>query len=387
MTGHVTRVLDLIVRGLRQGIRYVETVPSLDVKRGVHLTMAGLLLLTNAGYAAPIVAAPFTALLAAARHGVDGGTATYLQPPPVPSNGEAVVVVSALPKNHIGRTAPALDGLGIPRSALRAYHAAAENSNATDPRCGVSVALLAAIGRVESGHARGGNVDESGTTRQPILGPQLNGSPGVAAIADTDNGLYDGDTSWDRAVGPMQFIPSTWARWAADGNDDGVASPHNIYDATVAAANYLCAGERDLRQTADLHAAILSYNHSTEYLRVVLAWLNVYSGQAVAIPDVRMGSAETVSRTSSEDNGKRETVQAAPAPQRHQGQTGNARPGPVQAAGASRRQPGNPQQPVGTDGPVPPKPKPEPDPAKAVKDTAERLSSAELVEQTLGLEP
>ncbi len=385
MAGHVTHVVDLIVRTVQSGLRQVESLPTLDVKRGLHMAFAGLLLLTNAGYAAPIVAGPVGMAAAPARHGVDGGTAIYLQPPPVPSNTEAVVVVSALPKGAIGK-APALDGLGIPRSALRAYRAAEDRSNATDPQCGLSAALLAAIGRVESGHARGGNVDKSGTTLEPIVGPQLNGGPGVAAIADTDNGLYDGDTTWDRAVGPMQFIPSTWANWAADGNDDGVANPHNIYDATVAAGNYLCAGDRDLRQAGDLRAAILSYNHSTRYLEIVLAWLDVYSGGAVAIPDVRIGNATQVSHTTSNDGDRRkrdERVQAAPVQPRQE----ESRPpspgtsGPLQAAGPVQ-QPSQPK-PSERKGPGP-----DPsDPVKAVRDTAEKLTNTETVSHVLDVEP
>ena len=387
MAGHVTRVVDLIVRTLREVTQCLLEARSLNLKRGLHLSLAGLLLLAHGGLMAPIVVAPFATSLARAPYGVDGGTATYLQPPRLPSNTEAVVVVSTLPEGHLGDVVPAYNDLGIPVSALRAYRAAADRSSVTDPRCGLSVALLAAIGRVESGHARGGNVDESGTTLQPILGPRLDGSSGVAAIADTDNGRYDGDTRWDHAVGPMQFIPSTWAGWAADGNGDGVASPHNIYDATVAAGNYLCAGDRDLRQTVDLHAAILSYNHSAEYLRIVLAWLTVYSGQAVAIPDiVQLGSATQVSNKASADGDrpKRNTVQAAPAQPRYREETDSGTSSPVRAAAAPTRQPTAPSRPAERKVPVPDKPD---DPAKAVKDTATKLTTAELVAQTLGVNP
>ncbi|MGH3328345.1 MAG: lytic transglycosylase domain-containing protein [Streptomycetales bacterium] len=168
---------------------------------------------------------------------------------------------------------------------LDAYRAAAEEAARTDPGCRLSVALLAAIGRVESSHAWGGHVDGTGTTLSPILGPRLDGSAGTAAIRDTDDGAYDSDSTWDRAVGPMQFIPSTWTSWAVDANGDGTASPHNVNDAALAAAHYLCAGGRDLGTQDGLHSAILSYNHSGEYLSVVLGWMRIYAGSVVAVPD------------------------------------------------------------------------------------------------------
>ncbi|WP_051399572.1 lytic transglycosylase domain-containing protein [Haloechinothrix halophila] len=383
MAGRVTRVVDLIVRTIRSGIREVESLPPLDLKRGLHLTMAGLLLLTNAGYAAPIAAVPFGAVAAHAPYGADGGTALFLQPPPLPTNTEAVVVVSALPRGSTGK-APAIDGLGIPRSALRAYRAAEKHSNATDPRCGMSVALLAAIGRVESGHARGGNVNSAGTTLQPILGPRLDGGPGIAAIGDTDNGRYDGDTVWDRAVGPMQFIPSTWAGWAADGNGDGVADPHNIYDSTVASANYLCAGDRDLRQAGDLRAAILSYNYSTRYLEIVLAWLDVYSGKAVAIPDVRAGAATQVAQKTTANNDRkrdRDHVQAAPPrPRQQQSQPSSGTSEPLRKAAPAERP--DQTKPTKHKAPVPD----EPDPVKAVRDNAEKPTNADMISRVLDIE-
>ena len=144
--------------------------------------------------------------------------------------------------------------------------------------------LLAAIGKVESGQARGGKVDAAGTTFSPILGPVLNGV-GFANISDTDNGAYDGDSTHDRAVGPMQFIPSTWATWGQDGNGDGRKDPNNIYDAALAAGRYLCADGRDLAVKSDLDRAILGYNHSQEYLNTVLSWFEYYKRGTHEVPD------------------------------------------------------------------------------------------------------
>jgi membrane-bound lytic murein transglycosylase B len=165
--------------------------------------------------------------------------------------------------------------LGIPGPALDAYLRAQKVLATTDPGCHLSWSLLASIGRIESNHARGGNVDASGRTSNPILGPVLNGN-GFAGIRDTDGGRWDGDTVWDRAVGPMQFIPSTWARWAADGNGDGITDPNNIYDATIGAGRYLCSG-RDLADPGQRAAAVFSYNHSDSYVRTVLIWADSYA--------------------------------------------------------------------------------------------------------------
>lgn len=175
---------------------------------------------------------------------------------------------------------------GIPATVLTAYRNAEDALADTDPGCHLPWQLLAAIGKVESGQARGGKVDADGTTLTPILGPVLNGS-GFARISDTDGGRYDGDATYDRAVGPMQFIPSTWARWGADGNNDQRADPNNIHDAALAAGRYLCAGNRNLTHKADLDRAILSYNHSSAYLRTVLAWLDFYRRGAHEVPDGR----------------------------------------------------------------------------------------------------
>ncbi|MFF8828911.1 lytic transglycosylase domain-containing protein [Streptomyces sp. NPDC015131] len=184
-------------------------------------------------------------------------------------------------------TGPVVTGpaeAGIPATVLAAYKQAEQHLRTSDPGCNLPWQLLAGIGKVESGQARGGRVDANGTTLSPILGPVLNGV-GFANISDTDRGAYDGDSTHDRAVGPMQFIPSTWATWGQDANGDGRKDPNNIYDAARAAGMYLCANDRDLALKADLDKAILSYNRSTEYLRTVLSWFEYYKNNSHQVPD------------------------------------------------------------------------------------------------------
>ncbi|MFI2645525.1 lytic murein transglycosylase [Streptomyces sp. NPDC018610] len=173
---------------------------------------------------------------------------------------------------------------GIPVTVLRAYRAAERSVARTDPGCRLPWQLLAAIGKVESGQARGGAVDARGTTLGRITGPALDGH-GFALVRDTDGGRDDGDTVYDRAVGPMQFLPSTWARWGVDGNGDGRADPNNVFDAALAAGHYLCAGDRDLGRAADLDAAILGYNDSRPYLDLVRYWLDFYRRGVHGVPD------------------------------------------------------------------------------------------------------
>ncbi|WP_447005587.1 lytic transglycosylase domain-containing protein [Saccharothrix isguenensis] len=167
------------------------------------------------------------------------------------------------------------DKIDVPARALRAYAVADLMMRAEDPACRISWATLAGIGRIESHHGTigGRELGEEGRPSRPIVGIPLDGSPGVKAIADSDGGVLDGDTTWDRAVGPMQFIPTTWARYAVRANGDGRnPDPQNIDDAALAAARYLCSGGRDLGTGAGWWSAVLDYNNSTEYGQ------NVYSG-------------------------------------------------------------------------------------------------------------
>lgn len=165
--------------------------------------------------------------------------------------------------------------LGVPATVLSAYRRAATRVRVLDPACRLSWEMLSGIGKVESGHAWGGYVTSRGDTVRPILGPRLDGSR-YAAISDSDGGRLDGDGQWDRAVGPMQFIPGSWQHFAADGNGDSVRSPHNVFDAALASGLYLCVGRGDLGSSGDLLEALHRYNHSTSYVQTVYAWILAY---------------------------------------------------------------------------------------------------------------
>jgi membrane-bound lytic murein transglycosylase B len=168
----------------------------------------------------------------------------------------------------------------IPPVAAAAYLAAARSLRRTDPSCGVPWWLVAGIGFVESGHAAsGGSGDRrwDGVARPPILGPVLDGSGGFAAISDSDNGRYDGNTRWDRAVGPMQFLPSTWEMWGVR-PDGELGNPQNIRTAARGTAGYLCASSADVSSSAGMARAVFSYNHSFDYVRLVLSVAARYAG-------------------------------------------------------------------------------------------------------------
>ncbi|GGO81531.1 lytic transglycosylase domain-containing protein [Wenjunlia tyrosinilytica] len=191
---------------------------------------------------------------------------------------------TSIPLPSAGTDTAIPGGAGIPATVLAAYKKAQASLARTNPECNLPWELLAAIGQVESNQARGGNVDADGTTISPIRGPQLNGV-GFANISDTDGGAYDGDALHDRAVGPMQFIPSTWATWGTDGNGDGKSDPNNVFDAALAAGHYLCAGGRDLSNPDHMAGAILGYNHSYDYLHTVRTWYEYFRTGHHTVPD------------------------------------------------------------------------------------------------------
>jgi membrane-bound lytic murein transglycosylase B len=265
----------------QQVIRAMWT-PALSVGMIAPLVFAGAV-----GAAAPQAPAPTTALHGAAVTPVAAVTAPQSGP-----SGPAVVAVARPPTSlHIAAAAmsappPTLvvnpsGALGIPTMALSAYRNAQKIMAASYPSCGVSWNLLAGIGRIESMHANGGATDARGTAVRPIYGPALNGAlPGNEVIVQSSIG---GQVTYARAMGPMQFLPSTWARYASDGDGDGVADPQNLYDSTLAAARYLCSGGLDLRDQSQVMSAILRYNNSLPYARNVLGWAAAYATGVVPV--------------------------------------------------------------------------------------------------------
>ncbi|GAB3062554.1 hypothetical protein GCM10027053_26300 [Intrasporangium mesophilum] len=168
--------------------------------------------------------------------------------------------------------------VGIPETALAAYGSAELRLAQENPGCHLSWVALAGIGSVESDHGRFGGavIRADGTSWPPTIGVALDGE-GVGRVPDSDGGATDGDRTYDRAVGPMQFLPRTWRVWGADADGDGVANPFALPDAALAAARYLCAVGGDLRQEGPWRAALWSYNRSDAYAAEVSARSNGYA--------------------------------------------------------------------------------------------------------------
>ena len=190
------------------------------------------------------------------------------------------VVANGVPRDaHDTQVVSGLSRNGIPQAALAAYSRAQQVLSKADPGCHLPWTVVAAIGRVESNHGRhGGNVlNADGAAVPGIFGPRLDGT-GTARIADSDDGRLDGDRTFDRAVGPMQFIPGTWRAMGVDGDGDGRKNPQDVDDAAMSTAVYLCAGDTDLTDPSDLNDAVLRYNHSQAYVDLVTRIARAYAG-------------------------------------------------------------------------------------------------------------
>jgi membrane-bound lytic murein transglycosylase B len=246
--------------------------------------IAPLVLAGAVGASAPIQHAPVrdpavTPLAAVETPGPDQSGPSVVAVTKAPSNFHIAASAASSPPPAVVVNSPG--SMKIPAMALSAYRNAERMMAAASPGCGISWNLLAGIGRIESGHANGGATDSRGTPVSPIYGPALDGTlPGNEVIElsrSTDRVTYA------RAMGPMQFLPGTWARYASDGDGDGKANVQNLYDSTLAAARYLCSGGLNLRDPSQVMSAILRYNNSVAYARNVLSWAGGYATGVVPV--------------------------------------------------------------------------------------------------------
>ena len=252
----------------------------------VRTPVFGIAVLTPVVLAGAVAATPSRVVLPAKPAAEASAPAIVAAAPPVDTKGMTVVPMAKTPAdfrfaaNTLSPPPPAAvisssGGMRIPAMALAAYRKAEQTMAVAAPGCGVSWNLLAGIGRIESSHANGGATDTSGTALRPIYGPVLDGSlPGNEVIVQ---GNTAGRPVYARAMGPMQFLPGTWSRFASDGDGDGKSDPQNVFDAALGTARYLCSGGLNLRNQAQVLTAILRYNNSMAYAQNVLGWAAAYA--------------------------------------------------------------------------------------------------------------
>ncbi|HEY2306259.1 MAG TPA: lytic transglycosylase domain-containing protein [Streptosporangiaceae bacterium] len=141
------------------------------------------------------------------------------------------------------RHAPPLVGTGHVPSGRPTSYIQLFQESAAHYCPGLPWTVLAAIGQIESGDRA---------------------NPGVSSAG---------------AMGPMQFLPSTWAEWGITAF--GEPGPPNIldpFDAVPSAARYLCAAGG--ATAAGLPRAIFAYNHADWYVTEVLGLAKEYQQQA-----------------------------------------------------------------------------------------------------------
>jgi Transglycosylase SLT domain len=271
--------------------------PRIELTPVRRLILTGLLmalLLTAAGLSGAYLAprAPASRPAAAATSSPDGGAPGTGRPVPTESvvPTETSGPSASAPAGPVGRPADGLAGwaaplssrLNIPLVAMQAYGYAEYVLTQQKPACRLSWTTLAGIGKVESNHGQAGGVlRPDGRSQPPIIGPALDGKEGRKQQADTDAGRLDQDSTWDHAVGPMQFIPSTWQQFAIDADRDGQADPYDIDDAALAAAQLLCSNQRDLSTAAGWWAAVQAYNDVQTYALDVFAAANDYGTRSL----------------------------------------------------------------------------------------------------------
>ncbi|MEU4607583.1 bifunctional lytic transglycosylase/C40 family peptidase [Kribbella sp. NPDC023972] len=194
-----------------------------------------------------------------------------------------------LGRGSIAEAKPPGDVPGVSPILLKAYQQAVEGAAKTLPNChGLRWQILAGIAQIESNNAAGHAISEAGDVTPPIIGPALDGSGAggnLTPVNDTDQGVWDRDTNFDRAVGVLQFIPSSWRVYGRDGNNDSIKDPHNVFDNAAGAVVHLCGtGDKDFSTPETLRQALYGYNQSWSYVSKVT--------EAIATFDVSAPTAD-----------------------------------------------------------------------------------------------
>ncbi|TQN32651.1 cell wall-associated NlpC family hydrolase [Haloactinospora alba] len=188
---------------------------------------------------------------------------------------------------------------GIDDTLLDAYIRGAQyldTDEGYDQCTGMRWSILAGIGAVESDHGASVTISPDGTTDPPFVGPRLDGS-GVGGNEtphhDTDDGRWDGDTEYDRAVGVTQHLPASWSDYGVDATGSGKADPHNVYDSAASTAVELCksaGGEAvDFSDHDSLADALYRYNPAEWYVDDVMSGIKGYDSMS-ADPSAKGGS-------------------------------------------------------------------------------------------------
>jgi membrane-bound lytic murein transglycosylase B len=257
------------------GRRAVRTAAALVGLATILTLVVGLVALAT--HSGGVTADPLAGLAPAA-------SVLPVAPSTVPAPGPAAAATAELPRPDVAWVGRNAERTGIGAIALSAYASADLRLAVERPRCRLSWATLAGIGYVESRHGTIGGRRLGVDGRPgllPIFGVPLTGAGPLARVPDSDDGRFDGDVRYDRAMGPMQFVPSTWRTWGSDGDGDGEVDPQDIDDAAYSAGHYLCAAGVPLDSAVAWTRGVLSYNPSVSYLRDVLAAANAYASRSI----------------------------------------------------------------------------------------------------------
>ncbi|MFI7194823.1 lytic transglycosylase domain-containing protein [Nocardia nova] len=257
--------------------------PATPVRRGSVIALTGLVpagLVAVGASAAEVNTGEFTAV-ALPQHTPDAQQAVDQQAAPdemmraAKHPGPPIVKTVAQPGGRVAADLPPGPN-GMPGIAYAAYQNAERILAQEEPDCHMPWSVLAGIGQVESHHAYG-KADSKGVALDPIYGPVLDGSlAGNNVVHANGDDLDGGMQGFTRAVGPMQFLPETWRKFAGDGDGDGIADPQNLFDAALTAGNYLCSGGLNMTDLSQQSKAIMRYNNSMAYVANVMAWEVAY---------------------------------------------------------------------------------------------------------------